>query len=544
MQLTGRRIANLALATPLILLTAAAAPVAQGGGLVSYVTAKEAYLDVGRADGVTVGAKLKLLRRKRAVGVCEVVEVSAKNARCTSDRVERGDRVAFAIVAPEALPAAPEPKPREALPSAKELAEWRGVVQAAPVDKVAHKKGDGALLSVSRASTTLRQEVWAISTAPESVFGRSSLDASARAEIAFLPSAFTSGSLRVVGDFIAPPDQRALNVYVWSASVGVDDGPVVGQVGRFRPRKAPGALLLDGAQVGARVLGGTTEIGAFAGAVPDLLTTAPVLDRLTAGAYVGLDLAAAPDVLVLPRASAGIISTPDFVKVRAELAAQAQLFWASVGSVGASFRAGMGGTGELALAIDAASADADVTAIDSLRLSAAYRYFGAAADFDARTGIAPVGGAHHTSATTAYQLAPWLSLGATTGAGFDDVAGTVRGYAGPEVTLPEAFGPVGGLALGYLEELGDWPGRSAWLSAHAAQVSLMSVVTRVSYFETVALGDSFREMALMVLTDAPLLPWLSLRGRAYLQQALPSIDGAARSTPTLLIADLGITGTL
>ena len=539
MQLTRR--VTLALAAPLALFHLAATPVAEGGGTVSYVTATEAYLDVGRADGVSTGATLNLLRRKRPVGTCEVTEVSAQRSRCQSDRVERGDRVVFTIVAPDPPATAPVLKVREPLPSEQELAERRALVQSAAIERVVHKRTSDAMLSLRRASTTLRQEVWSISTAPEGAFGRSSIDASALANVGLLPSAFAAASLRVEGNFIAPPDQRAINVYLWNASVGVDNGPWVGQLGRFRPKKAPGALLLDGAQIGARLLGDTMEVGAFMGSVPALLTTAPALDRFTAGSYLGLDIVAAPGVMLLPRASAGIVSTADSKSVRPELATQAQFLWTSVGSIGGSLRAG---ADEAGLVIDAASADADLMAIAALRLSASYHYYGASGDFDALLGAPPVGGAHHASALTAYQLLPGLVLGGSAGAGFDDVAGTVRGYAGPEIGLPRALGPNGGLAFGYLEELGDWPGRSAWVSAHAAQVSLLSVVTRLSYFETVALGDSFREAALMLVADAPLLPGVSIRGRGYLQQALPSIDGAARATPTLVMAELAITGAL
>jgi hypothetical protein len=521
-------------------------------GLVMYVTAKEAYLDVGRELGVPAGGQLKVFRRDKQVGVCDVVELAAWGARCRAGRLRPGDRVAFVPTPRPALEAGPaaEAKKRAPLPGPTQLAAWRKIVEAAPVTKVPFHKVGGDLGLRARGTTTLRQEVWGISTTPGSVFARSSVDASAHAGMAGFPHAFTSASLRVVGDVIAPPEQRfrpgeLVELYVWNASLGVDDGPVVGELGRFRPRKAPGALLIDGAQIGARLFDASTEIGAYAGAVPNLLSLAPTLDVLTAGAYFGLDLKAADGVLVLPRARAALLSTGDFGVVRGEVEAQAQLFWANVFSVGGSVRAGMGGTGEVEPSIDGARIDGDVAIIEPLKLSAGYRYLAApAVDFDLLAAVLPVGGAHHGSASTAYTVAPWLVLGATAGVGHDLVLEVTRGYAGPEVGLPQAFGALGGLDIGYLEELGHWPGRSAWLSAHLTPLAVLRILTRVSYFETEALGDSLREGGLMTMVDAPLLPWLSVRGRGYVQQGMPSATGEARAVPTVFMADLALSGSL
>ena len=526
--------------------TKAATP---GAGVVTYVTATEAFVDVGQRDGLAQTSQLAVFRRDQQIATCAVLDVAAGDACCRADRpgLKRGDRIAFV---PVALAVAQQPAPvgkqRAPLPRPEDVSARRQIVRAAPVPRVP-RKAAGLGLS-ARLATTLRQQVWAISTTPQGVFARSSLDASTRVGITGVPHAFTSASLRVLGDVVAPPEQRfrpgePVELYVFGASAGIDDGPVVGELGRFRPKKIPGALLLDGAQLGARLFGGTTEVGAYGGALPHLLSLAPALDLLTAGLYLGLDLELSDGILVLPRARAAVLTTADLATVRGELEAQAQFHWANVVSLGGSLRAGMGGTPETAPSLEAGRADADVAWGDALKLSAGYRYLAApAVDLDLLAAVLPVGGAHHGSAAASLAPWTWLVLGATSGAGYDLVTERARGYAGPQVGLPAAFGSFGGLEVGYLEELGDLAGRSAWMSTTITPVSALRIISRVSYMETVALGDSFKEAGFMLLVDAPVLPWLTVRGRSYVQQGLPSLDGTLRNSPTTLFADLALSG--
>jgi hypothetical protein len=56
--------------------------------------------------------------------------------------------------------------------------------------------------------------------------------------------------------------------------------------------------------------------------------------------------------------------------------------------------------------------------------------------------------------------------------------------------------------------------------------------------------DPIRDLSFMLLADAPLLPWLSLRGRGWVQQVLPNVGPLARTRPTSIMADLAVTGQL
>jgi hypothetical protein len=529
---------------------------ANASGTVTYVTQSEAFLNVGAQSGLAVGQKLEVTRKARKIGACDVVTVSDKTAICKGERFDRGDRFSFAVndaVIPKPRPPDEVAKPRPPLPTASELKQKRDVVLAAPLKVVPFEKGE-ALATSARASVQLREQVWHITSSAGGPFARTSLDASAKASLGlgFLPTAYGAASMRVVGDLLAPADQRfrpgeLVELYVWGASVGTSDGPVIAELGRFYPRMAPGLSLLDGAQVGGRFLG-STEVGVYAGVIPDVVSTLPAADRIAAGAYFGTDAAPLDDeLLILPRLRVGVMSNPDFTVVRGEVEAQTQLVWINILTLGGSLRAGMGGTPQLAPSLDTARADLAFTAIPNVTLSGNYRFLAPlVVDYDllSKYPVGAAGGAHHGGGSAAFRPFSWISLGATGGAGFDFTAQRARGYAGPEIGFPELFGSWGGMDVGYLEELGDWPGRSGWLSAHLAPLSVLRFGSRLSYFETQAFYDSLRETAVMLFVDAPVVPWLTLRGRTYVQQAMPTLAPLPRSTPTVVMADLSITGNL
>lgn len=530
-------------------------------GQVTYVANKDVYVDAGAADGVTMGQEIKLTRRNKPVGPCEVIEVSPTKALCRSDRAEPGDRFSFAFVAPPEAPA-PEPKKLPPLMAPGQQRELREIVEAAPIAVIKHEAVAGGILASGR--TTLRQELWGVSTTPGGAFARTSLDAAVRVGIGTSPHLFAAGAARVVGDFLAPANQRGrpgelVELYVWGLSVGMREGVVVGELGRFYAKNVPGVLLLDGAQAGVRFLEDTTEVGLYAGAIPDLITTGPSLDRLTAGTYFGLTLQPGEGISVVPRARLGVISRPDFTVVRSELHASTEVFWRGVGSLGGTLRGGYGGTADMLPSLDGATADASLGVLPELKLYGTYRYTGRPpVDFDYLLGspIRRVYGGHDVGGRTSWELGPWLSLGGMAGGAWDTVSQTTRVFVGPELGVPQAFGDLGGIQLGYVEELGldrvdsagtvkgnGWSGRSAWASARVG-FPFLSFQTRVSYFESWALTDWYREMGLWALADAPLLPWLSLRARLYGQQALPTLNGTLRSTPTAGMADLALTGSL
>lgn len=528
-------------------------------GQVTYATAKDAYLDVGAKHGVTVGQELQLVRRNKPVGPCEVVEVSPAKAICKSDRAAPGDKFSFAWV-PPAEAKKPEPKVLPPMMSPGQQRELREQVAQLPVERVKHDVSAAGLVASGR--TTLRQELWGASTSPSGAYGRTSLDAGFRVGFSAAPQFFTTASVRVASDLIAPSNQRArpgelVELYVWGLSVGMKDGLVVGELGRFYAKNVPGVLLLDGAQAGLRLLDDSTEVGLYAGAIPDLVTIAPTLNRLAGGAYLGVNLRPAEGVSVVPRARVGVLSSPDFAYLRGEALAQTQVFWRGVGSLGGSIKTGMGGTADMLPTVDAASVDAGLDVLPELVLWTGYRYNAAPPldlDFDG-VGVPHAQGGHDVSAVTAYRPVPWFGLGASGGAAYDTASASTRAFVGPQLELPQAFGDAGGIQLGYIEELGltkvkndvevqgGWPGRNAWVAARVG-LPFLSFMTRVSYYETEAPRDWYRELGLSAYVDAPILPWLSVRTRLYGQQALPSFGGEVRATPTAGMADLSLTGSL
>lgn len=542
--------------TGIVLLGALAAAT---DGQVTYTTAKAAYLDVGAKQGVAVGQELQLSRRSKPVGPCQVVEVSPTAALCSSDRAAPGDKFTFAFTPPPEA-AKPEPKVLPPMMSAGQERELREQLAQLPVERVKHDVSSAGIVFTGR--TTLRQELWHASTTPNGTYGRTSVDGYFDVGFSAAPQFFTTASFRVSSDLIAPNNQRArpgelVELYVWGLSVGMRDGFVVGQLGRFYAQNVPGVLLLDGAQAGLRFLDDTTEVGLYAGAIPDLITIAPSLDRLAGGAYVGVDLRPMEGVSVVPRARLGVISSPDFQYLRGEALAQTQVYWRGVGSVGGSIKTGIGGTADMLPSIDAASVDAGLGVVPELTLWTGYRYNAAPPlDLDFNGASIPrAQGGHDLSALTAYRPVPWFGFGASGSVAYNTQSDSTRAFVGPQLELPTMFGDAGGMQLGYIEEFGltkikndvevpgGIPGRNAWVSARL-RFPFLSFATRATYYESEAPRDWYRELGMSVWADAPILPWLSVRTRLFGSQALPSLGGEVRATPTNGMADVSVTGSL
>jgi hypothetical protein len=426
------------------------------------------------------------------------------------------------------------------------VAERRAAVDKLQLNKVAHQKVAAGAQWSARGTLTLRQHLWSTNTAPDGFFARTAMDASVFAGIGIYPGLYTSAALTVWSDALGPATQRTrpgepAEVYLWNASVGVNDGLVVGELGRFRGKKLPGIPLLDGAQLGVRPTP-SIEVGAYGGLIPDLVTVYPGAERVTGGLYAAFDWAVVDGLLLLPRVRVAALSTPDFAAVRGEVEAQTLVSWAGVGSLGGSVRSSVGTDGVPTL--DAGRVDFDLAPLRELRLSAGYRYLATPVfDLDLKPpaeGVTPVGlvgGHHHGSASASYRVADWLSIGALSGAALDESQGIERLWVGPELRVPLG---IGGVDFGYLEELGDFGGRSGWAGGWVSPFSILRLAGRLSYFENNFVGDASRETTFLFMADAPVLPWLTLRGRGFVLQGLPALDGAARAQPTRVMADLGV----
>ena len=535
---------------------------------IRYQAGNAIYLDHGDREGVVLGSSLPIVQRGRTLGTCTIDAVADHSARCAFATAKAlvgrpGDRVAYERG--ESVDE-PRPPPPPRVPEAAIDAARATLAGIEPV-KVAYaksRKRTGVAIA-NRLELGVRARGWTVIGNDDATFVRPSVDVGVRGALPWVPGLYAQSSLRVQGDVLAPGNERFRNsvpaeVYVWDASVGrnAGTGGMTGSVGRFRPAKAPGMTVIDGASLGLVGFGGTVEVGAYGGFVPDLITTAPSFDRITAGAYVGVDAAPVDGLLLLPRARVGFLTSSDTQRTRAEVEAQLQTLWTNTVAVGASVRLGMpGDTAEVVL--DAARVDIDVVPSDTLRVRLGWRSTGAQpGDLDTGTIadgtlVAPVRAAQHGDVAVVWSPTTMVSVGGTGGVAFDEDTGEVRAVVGPELSLPRLFGDAGGIAVGYLEEPGFLWGRSAFLQATTRPLREMlpgfSWATRMSYFEhespsaKTALGGALRETMLMTFVDAPLNGWLSVRGRAQGLFDIVDLDGFG-AVPVGVFFDVGLTGAL
>lgn len=568
-----RLTSTLALATTLLAVPLLAEPTATGSAAIRGLGGGALFLDKGAQDGLEAGAAIDVTRRGRVVGRCTVDAVADHHARCAfadpktlTGRI--GDRVRFSRTT------STTPAPTKAPPpilADDELAAAAAVVTRASQPKVAFKgsrrRGGGAIAH-RLAITAGARGFGVVGGSGDTVFVRPSLDVAGRVGLGLLPGLYAQTALRLQGDALAPANERfrngvPLEVYVWDASVGVAPGrsSVTATAGRFRPQRVPGATVVDGASLGLMSFGGALEVGAYGGLIPDPITTAPSLDRVTVGSYFAVDTSPMKGVMVLPRGRVGLVTSPDLQRTRAEAEAQVQVLWENIGAVSGSLRAGLPGDTAIPT-LDAARLDVDVTLGRGLRARLGVRTSGAwAGDLD--TGVVadgttmfPPRAAHHGDAGVQWTVNDGLVLGATGALSADVETGDLRGLVGPEVSLPRLFGDVGGVSLGVFEEPGTgvspW-GRSGYVATTTRPLPELAPglvwSLRGSVFEhaaatdtdgKVVLGGALRELLVMSAVSAPLSSWLSLSGRAHGLFAVVDLDGFG-AVPVGAVADLALT---
>lgn len=551
-----------------------AEPAVMGSASIRGLGGGALFLDKGQQDGLETGVAIDVTRRGRVVGRCTVDAVADHHARCAfadpktlTGRV--GDRVRFPRVTTTTTSAPPKTPPP--LPGDDDLAAAAAVVGQATLPKVAWKgsrrRGGGAIAH-RLAITAGARGFGVLGGSGDSVFVRPSLDIAGRVGLGLLPGLYAQTALRLQGDALAPANERfrnsvPLEVYVWDASVGVAPGRsgLTATAGRFRPQRVPGATVVDGASLGLMSFGGALEVGAYGGLIPDPITTAPSLDRVTVGSYFAVDTSPVKGVMVLPRGRVGLVTSSDLQRTRAEAEAQVQVLWENLVAVSGSLRAGLPGDTAIPT-LDAARLDVDVTPGRALRARLGVRTIGAwAGDLD--TGVVADGttmlaprAAHHGDAALQWMVNDGLVIGATGALSADAESGDLRGLVGPEVSLPRLFGDVGGLAVGAFEEPGSgaspW-GRSGYVATTTRPLPelLPGLVwsVRGSVFEhaaatdtdgKVVFGGALRELLVMSAVSAPLSPWLSVSGRAHGLFTLVDVDGFG-AIPVGTVADLALT---
>jgi hypothetical protein len=510
-------------------------------GSVTYKTATEVFVDAGAKHGVTVGQTLSFERRGRPSGTCVVVSVSPSRTVCQGAKIGVGDTVVAGALSEPPAPAPRPPPKRAAVRDPAEVAARRAQIAAVAVPMVPHVPLSSTL--TTRTTLGLRQQAWWSSTTGDSVFARPALSFVSQTSLPLFIPLTASANVLVQGDVLAPANQRfrpddPIEVYVWDAALSSVTGPVVGSVGRFRLRQVPGAPIVDGGQLGARVWDDRVEVGVYGGAIPDVITTAPGLNRLTAGLYSAFRFDVADAITLMPRLSGGVLSAPDGSALRVDVGGQLQALWRGIGFIGGSLRGAANLSDGSGFVVEQSSADLLLNPVTWWSLAASHRLVHAPAlDLDKGDVVPALQRSQHGNVTTTLSPLPHLSVGATAGAGLNETTGLLRAWVGPELGFPSLLGDAFGLDLGYRLEAGDWPGQSAWVGARV-QVPSTLVVVRLMGSELQAVIDNYREVGVLLLTETAITSSVSLSSRINATQGIPMVTGSYRASPTILFGDV------
>jgi hypothetical protein len=510
-------------------------------GTVKFATARELYLDAGSADGLAPGATLQLRRNDRPAGSCRVDKVSEHHASCAGHG-SAGDTFELAPQ-PSAAKAPPAPRPPPPLPP-RVVAALRRALDDAPFEKVAFAGAPKVSGAALRGRTEVRIAHATFASTDVGPWHQERLDARIDGAAAF-------GGLALWADLsarrwtrrsetiVARPDDPT-QLYVWEAALSRRSGPgsLALALGRLRPWSAPGATIVDGAQVGWVTRGGG-EAGVFGGIVPDQITLAPSLSRGTVGTYLRFERRGEAGSLVrLAREETRLAftSSPELGQ-RAEAELLGQLWLVRELSASANVRFAVGDRSS-PNNLDALRIDLGGRLLPRLSVSGGFRYEAVSVPERDGPGATGLGGAsRHADFSAAWEAADWLSLSALSGLSRDVVTAVHREYVGPELALPRLFGSLGGLSLGYVQEGGSIGGNNAWAQfvAHARAFQLLA---RLSWFRTRGLNPDFDdELGAYVNLAAQLGQHLSLR-----VAALGRMSGVGGGSPVAKTAVRG--GTL
>jgi hypothetical protein len=446
-------------------------------GTVRSVIRGRAYLDAGSRDGLSPGAVVELRRRGQGAATCKVETLAERNATCVGSGIRPGDTFSVspaAGVLPAELPQRP---------SADEQVRRLAAVQRtgyALVDFKSNKVVEAPerlrrtevsvshFTFLSSGASAIHQEQVNARTYGVETWRGSRLDLDLTAVGQTQPSSTERFE----------PGHRA-QLWVRQASLSWDapGSPWRLAAGRVLPWLVPGGPTFDGAQAGWRP-GARSELGIFGGAVPDAMTTAPGTDRATGGAYWSAEGLLGPALLRSDGRLAWVRLPGSKSRIEAEAAAQA---W--IGrrlDLAGQVRFGVGdyaAPGKL----DAAHVDVSWVQPYLVSAYAGFRYDESRVEDVAAPALTP-GRTRQATGGLSYDRLGWLLIRATGGLSRDLSTSQKRSWAGPELAAPRLFGRWGGAALGYAEELGTWPGRSAWLQGDLALGAATRLLTRASWF--------------------------------------------------------------
>jgi hypothetical protein len=515
-------------------------------GSVIYATNSRLYLDAGSREGLAPGQIVQLQK-----GTCRVEQVSATRATCLGTG-RAGDTFGLPLPPPQ-----PAPASRLApLPAPSLVEQRRSILASAPHPKVDfHEASYGLEASRGSADVGLGHTTW----------WTSGIGASRQERVDALIRDFPLGAgftldvdlsarkwSRRAGPISFRPDD-ATQLYVWEASISrrTDAGGPALSVGRVRPYRVPGQIILDGAQAGWRTPGGT-EAGIFGGLVPDAVTLAPSPDHGTFGAYwIGQHSYAGDSSLRFLRHEARIafINTADLGQrlegealLEARVTRQVDLAFDVRG--GGTLSGGVGSSNGASL--EALRVDVSVRPLDSLSLIGSFRYDGLSVpELDGPGRVLASGAVRHADFSAAWEPMDALRLSVLSGLSSDLQSHTSRRWVGPEIALPRLLGDSTGLSAGYFREDGWAPGSSAWVQLLTRSRGVFQLLARASWFRTtgIAPGD-LDELGASAAIQAQLGRYVALRlsvfGRATLNgQTTPFGAGTGK----VVFADLELAGT-
>ncbi|HEY4886245.1 MAG TPA: hypothetical protein VII08_21650 [Myxococcales bacterium] len=519
------------------------APVRRTGSVL-YATTSRLYLDAGSREGLAPGQIVQLQK-----GTCRVEQVSATRATCLGTG-RAGDT--FGLPPPPPQPPASRLAP---LPAPSVVEQRRSTLGSAPHPKVDFHQGSSGLEArqgsadlgighttwwTSRVGSSSQERVDAlIRDLPLGAGFTLDVDLSARRWS------------RRSGPISFRPDD-ATQLYVWEASISrrTAGGPAF-SVGRVRPYRVPGQVILDGAQAGWRTVGGT-EAGIFGGVVPDAVTLAPSVDHGTFGAYwIGQHSYPGDSSLRFLRHEARIafIDTADLGKrVEGEALLEAritrQVDFAFDVRGGGTVSGGVGSMNSVGL--EALRVDVSARPLDSVNLLGSFRYDGLSIpELDGPGRVLNSGAVRHADFSAAWEPMDTLRFSVVSGLSSDLLSHTSRRWIGPEIALPRLLGDSAGLSAGYFREDGWAPGSSAWLQLLARSHGVFQLIARLSWFRTAGIAPvDLDELGASAAIQAQLARYVALRlsvfGRTTLNGQTSPFGPA---TGQVAFADLEIAGT-
>jgi hypothetical protein len=488
-----------------------------GTGAVIYVTAGRIYVDAGAEDGLAEGVELELTRAGAAVGSCRVEALGPHHAICSGPRARVGDSFRF-----QAAPEPPAPRLLPPPPAEEVLATRRAVLEAAPVALVEARAQPAASWTAVRsriADVAFTHASWTSSTAGPS--HRESLDVVLRGApitswLVLDVDARAERWLRRQNPRFRPKDDTQL--YVWQAQLtAAPSQALVLSAGRVLPWSVPGATVFDGAMGGLRgtFAGARAEAGVFGGVVPEPDTLEPTSERATGGAYWILDRVLAGGMALRHEGRFAVVRSPE-LGTRGEASLTGRFFLRRF-DVSAEVHLGAGGEEQADALVDAARLDATFRPIDGLSVGGGFRYAGLLWPQPFEPPAFP-GRSRQGELFVAYDLGPWVRIGANGGLSEDIQSGLDRKWFGPELSLPRLLGNRAAVTVGYLEERGWLDGRSAYAQVVGRPWAPLRLLLRVSWARDGTVELDRDELALYASASAEIRRYLgirlSLHGRA------------------------------